>query len=134
MHLELRYLPQFKMDALPASGISRVFFWLVVLKGLVTLAKYFIMLDFNQTLKGLDGVAVQDIDGKEVAVGKLLASQLASSNKGDALKLFTWAQKLYAGEHLDLDPSDSATLKSFIKDNEQLTVLAKAQLLMVFKD
>jgi len=98
------------------------------------LAKIITMLDFNQTLKGLDGEAVKDMDGKEVAVGKLLASQLASSNKGDALKMFTWAQKVYAGEQLDLDPSDTSTLKSFVKDNEQLTVLAKAQLLMVFKD
>ena len=92
------------------------------------------MLDFNQTLKGLDGEAVKDIDGKEITVGKLLSGQLASSNKGDALKLFTWAQKVYAGEKLDLDKSDEGTLKEFIKNNETLTVLAKAQMLSVFKD
>lgn len=92
------------------------------------------MLDFNQTLKGLDGEAVKDMDGKEITVGKLLAQQLASSNKGDAIKLFTWAQKVYGGEKLDLDKSDEGTLKEFIKNNEALTVLAKAQLLSVFKD
>lgn len=92
------------------------------------------MIDFNSPLKGLDGQSVKDADDKEVTLGKLLSGQLASANKGDALKLFTWAQKCYNGEKLDLDKSDEGTLKEFIKSNEQLTVLAKAQLLGVFKD
>lgn len=92
------------------------------------------MLDFNKALKGLDGQEVKDEKNESLPVGKLLASQLASANKGDALKMFTWAQKVYAGEALDLDKSDEGTLKEFIKSNEQMTVLAKAQLLEVFKD
>jgi hypothetical protein len=92
------------------------------------------MLDFSKQLVGLDGVSVKDIDDKTITLGKLLSSQLAQANKGDALKLFTWAQKCYNGETLDLDPSDETTLKEFIKGNEQLTVLAKAQLLSVFKE
>lgn len=92
------------------------------------------MLDFTKQLVGLDGITVKDQDDNGVTLGKLLSGQLASSNKGDALKLFTWAQKCYNGEILDLDPSDTATLKDFIKNNEALTVLAKAQLLSVFKD
>jgi hypothetical protein len=92
------------------------------------------MLDFNKALKGLDGQDVKDEKNESLPVGKLLASQLASANKGDALKMFTWAQKVYAGEALDLDKSDEGTLKEFIKSNEQMTVLAKAQLLEVFKD
>lgn len=92
------------------------------------------MIDFNQALKGLDGKSVKDVDDKDITLGKLLSSQLASANKGDALKLFTWAQKCYNGEPLDLDPSDETTLKDFIKNNESMTVLAKAQLLSVFKD
>lgn len=91
------------------------------------------MLDFNQTLKGLDGKEVKEGDNA-LTLGKLLANQLAFTNKGDALKLFTWAQKCWNGEELDLDKSDEQTLKDFIKNNEQLTVLAKAQLLEVFKD
>jgi len=91
------------------------------------------MLDFNQALKGLDGTEVKDMDGSSITLGKLLSSQLASANKGDALKMFTWAQKIYNGETLDLDPSDESTLKEFIKSNEALTVLAKVQLLSVFK-
>jgi len=92
------------------------------------------MLDFNKALKGLDGQEVKDEKNESLPVGKLLASQLASANKGDALKMFTWAQKVYAGEVLDLDKSDEGTLKEFIKSNEQMTILAKAQLLEVFKD
>ena len=92
------------------------------------------MLDFNQPLVGLDGTAVKDEKGESLPVGKLLASQLASANKGDALKMFTWAQKIYNGESLDLDKSDEGTLKEFVKTNEQLTVLAKAQILSSFKD
>lgn len=75
------------------------------------------------------------LDGKELEnsnLGKLIAQVLVQSSKGDALKLWHWAQKLYAGEELDLDPSDAETLKSFIKDNETLTILAKAQALACF--
>jgi hypothetical protein len=90
------------------------------------------MLDFTKPLVGLDGSTIKDETGKEVSLGKLLSGQLAGSNKGDALKLFTWAQKLYNDQPLDLDPSDRATLKDFITANETLTVLAKAQLLSVF--
>lgn len=97
-------------------------------------AETILMLDFNKPLCGLDGKSVTDVDGKEITLGKLLSGQLASSNKGDALKLFTWAQKCFNGEKLELDPSDASTLKDFIKNNETLTVLAKAQLLSVFKD
>lgn len=92
------------------------------------------MLDFNVTLKGLDGQEVRDEKDSPITVGKMLANQLAFTNKGDALKLFSWAQKMYNGEALDLDKSDEAVLKELIKSNEQLTVLAKAQILTVFKD
>lgn len=92
------------------------------------------MLDFNQNLLGLDGKPVKDSDGQELSLGKLLANQIAFSGKGDALKLFSWAQKIYAGEPLELDKSDENTLKELIKNNEVLTIMAKAQLLSVFKD
>jgi len=90
------------------------------------------MLDFNKPLKGLDGSEIKDEAGKVFTLGKLLSSQLANTNKGDALKLFTWAQKCYNAESLDLDPSDRTTLKDFINSNENLTILAKAQLLDIF--
>jgi len=92
------------------------------------------MLDFNQALKGLDGSEVLNEKNEPLTVGRLLSTQLASASKGDALKLFGWAQKLYNGEVLDIDKSDESTLKEFIKGCDSLTILAKAQMLSVFKD
>jgi uncharacterized protein YecA (UPF0149 family) len=80
--------------------------------------------------------AITDLDGKDIEgsnLGKLVAQMLASASRGDALKYMAWALKLHAGEELELDPSDKETLKNFIKDHEQLTVLSKAQMLQCFE-
>lgn len=84
-------------------------------------------IDMNMPIFGLDGVELPDSN-----LNKLVAQMLVNTSKGDALKYFHWAQKLYKGEVLELDPSDSETLKNFIKDNEQLTILVKAQALACF--
>lgn len=81
-------------------------------------------LNLNHNLLGLDGQEIADSN-----LGKLVANILATTNKGDAAKMWHWALKLHAGEELELDPTDAETLKSFVKENEQLTVLAKAQFL-----
>lgn len=86
-----------------------------------------ITLDLNKAIKDLDG---KEIEGSNL--GKLVAQMLISANKGDALKYMAWALKLHAGESLELDPSDKETLKNFIKDHEQLTILSKAQMLECF--
>lgn len=85
-------------------------------------------IQLNKNLIGLDGQEIEQSN-----MGKLLAQILVSANKGDALKFWTWANKLHAGEDLDLDPSDAETLKNFIKDSEQLTILSKAQILSEMK-
>jgi hypothetical protein len=84
-------------------------------------------LDFNFEFIGLDD---QVFEGNNA--GKMLAGGLASASKGDALKFWDWAKKLYKGELLDLDKSDQETLKGFVKDSESFTVLAKAQILEIF--
>lgn len=81
----------------------------------------------NVPILGLDGVELPDAN-----MGKLVAQMLVNGSKGDALKYFHWAQKLHKGEALELDPSDAETLKNFIKDNDQLTILVKAQALACF--
>jgi hypothetical protein len=81
-------------------------------------------LNLNVNLKGLDGKEIENSNA-----GKLVANLLASDNKGDAMKKFSIAQKLYNGETLDLDPSDKQMLKTFVEASEQMTVLAKAQVL-----
>jgi hypothetical protein len=77
--------------------------------------------------------SIVDLSGKEIEgsnLGQLVSQLLASSSsKENTIKMYYWAQKLYAGEELDLDPTDLSILKSFIEGNEQLTVLAKAQIL-----
>lgn len=78
----------------------------------------------NKNLLGLDG---QEIENSHI--GKIVASTLAGANKGDAAKFWHWSTKFYAGEELELDPSDLETLRNFIKDSEQLTILSKAQIL-----
>lgn len=85
-------------------------------------------LNLNLPIVGLDGTEIADSN-----VGKLIAQVLAQGSKGDALKFWHWAQKLYAGEELDLDPSDAETLKNAIKDSESLTILSKAQALACFQ-
>lgn len=85
-------------------------------------------LDFNFNLTDLDGKDIENANA-----GKLLANTLAQQAKGDALKFWEWALALNKGEIVDLDTSDQTTLKNFIKDSESLAILAKGQLLQVFK-
>jgi hypothetical protein len=83
-------------------------------------------LDFNFNLVDLDGNQINNANA-----GKLLANTLIQQSKGDAIKYWEWALSLNKGEVLDLDSSDQETLKNFIKDHEQLTILTKAQVLEV---
>lgn len=83
--------------------------------------------NLNKSIKDLDG---NEIEGSNL--GKLVAQMLVTSSKGDALKYMAWALKLHAGEPLELDPSDHETLRNFVKDHDQLTILSKAQMLECF--
>lgn len=85
-------------------------------------------LNFNFNLTDLDG---KELEGANA--GKLLANTLIQQTKGDAVKYWEWALALNKGEILDLDSSDQETLKNFVKDSETITILAKAQVLNVFK-
>lgn len=89
-------------------------------------------MNFNKSIKTLNGIDVKDANGKDVTLGNILAEQLVSGSKGDAVKFYGWALKLHDGKELELDKSDTQTLKDFITNNEQLTILAKAQLLEQF--
>lgn len=85
-------------------------------------------INLNKPILALDG---KEIEGSNL--GQLLSQMLVSaSTKENAVKMYYWAQKFYAGEEIDLDPTDLAILKSFVESNEQLTVLAKAQILEAF--
>lgn len=81
-------------------------------------------INLNKDLLSLDGEALNNGNA-----GKLVAQLLANAPKGDALKFWDWAVKLNKGEELDLDPSDLNVLIDFIKSNDTIFVIAKAQLL-----
>ena len=85
--------------------------------------------NMNKALLGLDGSELPDTN-----IGKIVAQTLVNTAKGDPLKQWHWGQKLYAGEELDLDPSDAETLKNIIKEADQITILTKAQALECFKE
>jgi hypothetical protein len=89
-------------------------------------------MDFNKPMKALNGVSAKDGQGNDITLGNILAQQLVSGSKGDAVKYYGWALKLHEGKDIELDKSDTQTLKDFITTNEQLTILAKAQLLELF--
>ena len=85
-------------------------------------------LDFNFSLLDLDGKEIENANA-----GKLLASTFVQQTKGDAVKLWELALTLNKNEPIDLDSSDQEMVKNFIKDSESLAVIAKGQLLQVFK-
>ncbi len=86
-------------------------------------------LNFDFNIKGLDD---KDLSPENNA-SKLLANVLAAETKGDPLKMFSWAMDLYNRKPLEIDLSDLDFLKSFIKSTDTLTILAKAQLLLIFE-
>lgn len=83
-------------------------------------------LNLNFIIKNLDGTPIEGADA-----GKTIANHLVKTSKGDILKHWEWAQRLYKGEPLDLNKSDSATLKKFISDSE-LAIIVKAQIIELF--
>ena len=72
-------------------------------------------------------------NGETVMLGKVVANHLANSSKGEPVKLFGWAEKLYNGESLELDEADYDTLYNFVKDSEHLSNAIKAQALRALK-
>jgi hypothetical protein len=81
-------------------------------------------LDFNFNLKGLDGKDIQDSNA-----GKILAGVLSMQNKGNSIKLFDWALKMYNNQPLEIDDTDCDVLLRLIESTEQLTILAKVPMI-----
>ena len=74
-------------------------------------------LDCNFQIKGLDG---NDIQGEGGNAGKLLSALLASQNRGNSIKLYDWALKVYNGTPLEIDDTDVDVLSGIIESSEQL--------------
>jgi hypothetical protein len=85
-------------------------------------------LDFNFQFKGLDGKETQG-----ESAGKILSSVLAAQNKGNAIKLYDWALKLYNDKPLEIDKTDAEVLSALIENSEALTIIAKVPLMEYIK-
>jgi len=86
------------------------------------------IIDLNFYLKDVYGVLMPD------HAGKILAQVMVGQTKGDALKYWEWAINLSNKKQLELDESDYDNIKQFVKDSENLSILAKAQILKSLKD
>lgn len=85
-------------------------------------------LNLNWNFKNLEG---KPMEGSNV--GKTLANAISSQNKGNSIKLYDWAMKLWNGSVLEIDETDSEVLTALVEQNESLTVLAKAQIIEYIK-
>ncbi len=86
---------------------------------------------FSKIAIDLSGKEISDQDGSPLSVGRMLATTMVNQSKGDAMKFYDWAKRLYANEPINLDRSDVKTITTFVEGSETLTVLAKAQLLEI---
>lgn len=91
-------------------------------------------IDFNKPILQLDGTAFKEQDGSDVMLGKTLANALAMQSKGDILKYFGWAQKMYNGQAVEMDKSDVDILKGFIEEITSLPIITKAQALETIRE
>lgn len=72
---------------------------------------------------------LKDLDDKEIPsanVGKVIGQAIASTNKGNSLKLDDWARTLWKGKDLEIDNTDVEILLALVENNETLTILTKA--------
>lgn len=79
--------------------------------------------NLNFKFKGLDGKEL------EQNAGTLLATLLSNSNTKTPVKFYEWAVKFHKAEAFDITADDLKIFRDFINDSEQLTALAKAQIL-----
>jgi len=83
-----------------------------------------ITLNLNDPLQDLDGNPIPDTNA-----GKLLAMQLASTPHGNIVKHYDWAMAFHHGKEVSVDAADLDYLRKFVENNQQLSILAKQQML-----
>jgi hypothetical protein len=82
-------------------------------------------LSLDKKFKSLSGEELQGM-----TMGQLLAEAISQSNKGNSIKIYNWALKLYNKEELEMDETDFKTLKDMVESNETLSNIIKAQLIL----
>jgi len=88
-------------------------------------------LTFNFKLKDLSG---NEFASDESTANKVVAGFLSQINKGNAIKLWDWALKLYGGKGIEVDDTDYKIIEGLIETTETLPALTKAQLLLYLED
>lgn len=86
--------------------------------------------NFSVPMKLLSGEESK-VNDTPVLLSDLLAQCLVNQPKGNSVKFYGWAIDLHAGKILHLDKADQKTLQEFIENSEYLTVLSKAQMLLI---
>lgn len=87
------------------------------------------LLDLNFPFKNLSSADIENSNA-----GKALANILAIKAPGvSPIKAYDWALKLFNGGKLELDTADRDSLKAIVEQSEELTVMAKAQMLAAFR-
>jgi hypothetical protein len=92
--------------------------------------------DFSGNFKMLDGTdMLASDDSKPLNMGKWLANQLVGASKGEAIRHYDMALKLYRTGKIDLERADQMILKSFINGDSLagVSILIKAQLIEVLE-
>ena len=89
-------------------------------------------LNFKFKIKNLSG---KEVDGPDelIFANKLLGNMLSQMNKGNSIKLFDWAYKLWNKGEIEIDSTDSEVLHELIDKSEFLTVLSKTPMLELIK-
>jgi len=88
------------------------------------------LLDLNQPITAPDGTPLVPAQ----SLAQVLSGFLSQDSKGDAMKLWEWSKKLAKDGILELDSSDTETLKGLVKDNERMAILAKGPILIAIKE
>lgn len=87
-------------------------------------------LNFNFQIKDLDG---KDIQGVNNNLGKAIGAALSQQNKGNSIKVTSWAMALWKHEVLEIDDTDLEVFCALIETNENLYVLTKSQAQLYIK-
>ena len=88
------------------------------------------LLDLNALITTPDGKPIEPPQ----TLAKTLSGFLSQDSKGDAMKCWEWSKKLAKDGVLELDSSDTETLKGLIRDNDRMAILVKGPLLIAIKE
>lgn len=87
-------------------------------------------ISLNFQIKNLSG---DEISGEMGNGDKILANLLSQTNKGNSIKLYDWALKLWNHQELELDDTDMDVLIGLVETSESLFVIAKAPIITHLK-